>query len=298
MSGPFTRRSEHACFGGTQGFYQHLSVQCAGPMRFAVYVPAMGRAQRLPAVYCLAGLTCTEETFTIKAGAQRIAAELGLILVMPDTSPREPLLPGDREHWDFGQGAGFYLDAIQEPWSRYYRMFSWICEELPTLIDAHFPTDPSRRGICGHSMGGHGALVSALRRPDVFHSCSAFAPIAAPTQCPWGHKAFGHYLGSDRSSWADYDASALMRTAAFPREILIDQGLADSFLQEQLLPEHLEAAAAESGQALRLRRHAGYDHGYYFIQSFVADHLQHHARQLARIRPGDHSFTKRTGVST
>ncbi|NDE02884.1 MAG: S-formylglutathione hydrolase, partial [Gammaproteobacteria bacterium] len=270
MSGPFTRRSEHACFGGTQGFYQHLSVQCAGPMRFAVYVPAMGRAQRLPAVYCLAGLTCTEETFTIKAGAQRIAAELGLILVMPDTSPREPLLPGDREHWDFGQGAGFYLDAIQEPWSRYYRMFSWICEELPTLIDAHFPTDPSRRGICGHSMGGHGALVSALRRPDVFHSCSAFAPIAAPTQCPWGHKAFGHYLGSDRSSWADYDASALMRTAAFPREILIDQGLADSFLQEQLLPEHLEAAAAESGQALRLRRHAGYDHGYYFIQSFVA----------------------------
>jgi S-formylglutathione hydrolase len=298
MSGPFTRKSEQACFGGTQGFYQHLSVQCAGPMRFAVYVPAMGRAQRLPAVYCLAGLTCTEETFTIKAGAQRIAAELGLILVMPDTSPREPLLPGDREHWDFGQGAGFYLDAIQEPWSRYYRMFSWICEELPTLIDAHFPTDPSRRGICGHSMGGHGALVSALRRPDVFHSCSAFAPIAAPTQCPWGHKAFGHYLGSDRSSWADYDASALMRTAAFPREILIDQGLADSFLQEQLLPEHLEAAAAESGQALRLRRHAGYDHGYYFIQSFVADHLQHHARQLARIRPGDHSFTKRTGVST
>jgi len=284
MSGSLTTRSEHVCFGGTQGFYQHASAQCAAPMRFAVYVPPSGREQRLPAVYCLAGLTCTEETFTIKAGAQRIAAELGLILVMPDTSPREPTLPGDREHWDFGQGAGFYLDATEAPWSAHYRMFSWISEELPAFIDAHFPTDSSRRGICGHSMGGHGALVSALRRPDVFHSCSAFAPIAAPSECPWGHKAFGHYLGADRTRWADYDASVLMRNAPFPREILVDQGLADSFLSEQLQPERLEAAAAESGQVLKLRRHTGYDHGYYFIQSLVADHLRHHARQLASLR--------------
>jgi S-formylglutathione hydrolase len=280
MTGSLNTRSEHACFGGIQGFYQHDSACCAGPMRFAVYVPPAARERRLPAVYCLAGLTCTEETFSIKAGAQRIAAELGLILVMPDTSPREPQLPGDREHWDFGQGAGFYVDAIQQPWRQHYRMFSWISEELPALIDAHFPTDPTRRGICGHSMGGHGALVLALRRPDVFHSCSAFAPIAAPSRCAWGHKAFGHYLGDDHSVWESYDASALMRVTPFPREILVDQGLADNFLSQQLLPECLEAAAAESGQALRLRRHAGYDHGYYFIQSFVADHLRHHALQL------------------
>ena len=272
--------SEHACFGGVQGFYRHASAACGGAMRFAAFVPAAARGRRLPVLFYLAGLTCTEETFTIKAGAQRVAAELGVILVMPDTSPREPALPGDRDSWDFGQGAGFYVDATQAPWSANYRMFSYVTEELPALVDAHFPVDPARRGVFGHSMGGHGALVAALRRPDVFRSCSAFAPISAPMECPWGHKALGNYLGQDRVAWARYDASALMRDRPLSREILVDQGLADKFLVEQLKPEMLEAAAAASGQKLSLRRHAGYDHGYYFIQSFVADHLAHHARQL------------------
>ena len=270
----------HACFGGIQGFYRHQSLACAGPMRFAVFTPAQAKDRKLPVLFYLAGLTCTEETFTIKAGAQRVAAERGLILVMPDTSPREPQLPGDRESWDFGQGAGFYVDATQSPWAANYRMFSYVTDELPGLIDAHFQADPRRRGIFGHSMGGHGALVSALKRPDVFASCSAFAPIAAPMQCPWGVKAFGNYLGPDRAAWASYDASILMRAKPFAREILVDQGLGDKFLAEQLKPELLEAAAAASGQKLTLRRHAGYDHGYFFIQSFVADHLAHHARLL------------------
>jgi S-formylglutathione hydrolase len=249
-------------------------------MRFGVFVPAAARSRRLPALFWLAGLTCTEETFAIKAGAQRLAAELGLVLVMPDTSPREPQLPGDRDAWDFGQGAGFYVDATEAPWSAHYRMSSWVTEELPALVAARFGVDASRLGVFGHSMGGHGALVAALRRPDVFRSCSAFAPIAAASDCPWGHKALGHYLGSDRSAWADWDASALMRARPFPQEILVDQGLADRFLDEQLKPHLLEAAAAASGQRLMLRRHAGYDHGYYFVQSFIADHLAHHARQL------------------
>lgn len=270
----------HACFGGTQGFYRHASAACAGPMRFAVFVPAHSAGAKLPAVLALAGLTCTEETFAIKAGAQRIAAELGLVLVMPDTSPREPVLPGDRESWDFGQGAGFYVDATQAPFQAHYRMFSYVVDELPNLVASQFPVDSARIGVMGHSMGGHGALVAALRRPDRFRSCSAFAPIAAPTQCPWGHKAFGGYLGPDRATWAAYDACELMRAKPFAREILVDQGLADKFLVEQLCPELLEDAAKTSGQKLALRRHAGYDHGYFFIQSFVADHLAHHKRHL------------------
>ncbi|MCA3264133.1 MAG: S-formylglutathione hydrolase [Telmatospirillum sp.] len=270
----------HACFGGTQGFYRHASAACAGPMRFAVFVPAHAAGAKLPAVLALAGLTCTEETFAIKAGAQRIAAELGLVLVMPDTSPREPVLPGDRESWDFGQGAGFYVDATQAPFQAHYRMFSYVVDELPNLVASQFPVDSARIGVMGHSMGGHGALVAALRRPDRFRSCSAFAPIAAPTQCPWGHKAFGGYLGPDRATWAAYDACELMRAKPFAREILVDQGLADKFLVEQLRPELLEDAAKTSGQKLALRRHAGYDHGYFFIQSFVADHLAHHKRHL------------------
>jgi S-formylglutathione hydrolase len=270
----------HACFGGTQGFYRHVSTACAGPMRFAVYVPPHAVGAKLPAVLALAGLTCTEETFAIKAGAQRVASELGLILVMPDTSPREPVLPGDREAWDFGQGAGFYVDATQAPWKAHYGMFSYVVDELPDLVAAEFPVDPARIGVMGHSMGGHGALVAALRRPDRFRSCSAFAPIAAPTQCPWGHKAFAGYLGPDRTAWAAYDACELMRAKPFAREILVDQGLADKFLAEQLRPDLLEEAAKASGQQITLRRHAGYDHGYFFIQSFVADHLAHHKGQL------------------
>jgi S-formylglutathione hydrolase len=270
----------HACFGGTQSFHRHDSVACAGPMRFGIYVPPHKPGARLPVVLALAGLTCTEETFAIKAGAQEAASRLGLILVTPDTSPRGPDLPGDSESWDFGRGAGFYVDAAQAPWAAHYRMFANVTDELPALVEANFPADPQRWGVTGHSMGGHGALVAALRRPDRFKSCSAFAPISAPMTCPWGRKAFAGYLGPDETAWAAYDASALMRAKPFAGEILVDQGLADKFLTEQLRPERLEEAAAASGQKLRLRRHAGYDHGYFFIQSFVAEHLAHHARAL------------------
>lgn len=275
-------RSEHACFGGRLGFYAHASKETGTEMRFAVFTPPRALAgEKVPALYYLAGLTCTEETFVIKAGAQRLAAELGLMLVACDTSPRGLNLPGESEAWDFGVGAGFYLDATQPPWAPHYRMGSYVNIELPALVEANFPARGDRRGIFGHSMGGHGALVTALRDPDRWHSCSAFAPICNPVAVPWGQKAFGHYLGEqDRTAWERYDASLLMRSRAYPREILVDQGLADQFLESQLHPQALEAAAQASGQALRLRRHAGYDHSYWFIQSFVADHLQHHARGL------------------
>ena len=272
--------AEHACFGGTQGFYRHASRACAGPMRFAVFLPPQAKRGRVAQLHYLAGLTCTEETFPIKAGAQRLAAELGIALVAPDTSPREPTLPGDRENWDFGIGAGFYVDATQAPWAAHYRMFSYVTEELPALVDGRFAVDPARRGVFGHSMGGHGALVSALRRPEVFRSVSAFAPIVAPSRVPWGEKAFTGYLGGDRAAWREHDASELVRRKPFAGEILVDQGLADKFLEPQLKPELFEEACRASGQKLTLRRHAGYDHSYWFIQSFVADHLAHHARAL------------------
>ncbi|MGQ0530861.1 MAG: S-formylglutathione hydrolase [Panacagrimonas sp.] len=275
-----TTRSTHACFGGTLGFYAHASQQTGTEMRFAVFTPPQARERKLPALYYLAGLTCTEDTFVIKAGAQRLAAELGLILVACDTSPRGLDIPGDSDSWDFGVGAGFYLDATQAPWSANYRMGSYVNLELPTLIEAHFPARADRRGIFGHSMGGHGALVTALRDPSRWHSVSAFAPISNPVAVPWGEKAFGNYLGADRAPWAAYDASLLMRARAFPQPILVDQGLSDQFLENQLHPQALEAAAQASGQVLRLRRHQGYDHSYWFIQSFIADHLAHHAEQL------------------
>lgn len=274
-------RSEHGCFGGTQGFYTHASESTGTAMNFAVYQPPQAKAGPVPALYYLAGLTCTEETFMIKAGAQRLAAEMGLMLVACDTSPRGLNLPGEDESWDFGSGAGFYLDATQPIWDTHYCMGQYVSEELPALIEAHFPARKDRRGIFGHSMGGHGALITALRHPDRWHSLSAFAPISNPMNCPWGLKAFVNYLGHCKDTWKQWDASELMRKQAFPGEILVDQGLADPFLERELHPEALEAAAANSGQQLTLRRHEGYDHGYYFIQSFIEDHLRHHARFLS-----------------
>jgi S-formylglutathione hydrolase len=272
--------SEHGCFGGVQRFYKHDSREVRGPMKFSAYLPPQARAGKVPVLYYLSGLTCTEETFPIKAHAQEVAAELGLMLIAPDTSPREPRLPGDADSWDFGYSAGFYVDATVAPWSQYYRMYSYVTRELPELIAAELPAEAGATGIFGHSMGGHGALVCALRNPDRYKSVSAFAPIAAPMQCPWGKKAFSNYLGSDTKSWRDYDASELVARRPFPGPILIDQGTSDQFLVEQLKPEILSAAAAKSGQRLSLRMQPGYDHGYYFMQTFMADHLRHHAKQL------------------
>ena len=274
--------SEHACFGGVQRFYRYDSTAIGLPMRFSVYLPPGHDSQRLPVLFYLAGLTCTEETFMIKAGAQRIAAQEGLILVTPDTSPRGAGVAGETDSWDFGVGAGFYVDATEGEWSRHYRMYSHILE-LRELVLARLPADPDRVGIFGHSMGGHGALMLALRNPALFRSVSAFAPIAAPTRCPWGHKAFSGYLGEDRSAWRAYDATELMAdsgSAPFPKGILVDQGLADKFLAEQLHPDAFEEACRAVGQPLELRRHEGYDHGYYFIQTFVEDHLRFHKRNL------------------
>ena len=272
--------SEHGCFGGVQRFYKHDSREIRGPMKFSAYLPPQARAGKVPVLYYLSGLTCTEETFPIKAHAQQAAAELGLMLIAPDTSPREPRLPGDADSWDFGYSAGFYVDATLSPWSQYYRMYSYVTQELPELIAAHLPARAGASGIFGHSMGGHGALVCALRNPDRYKSVSAFAPIAAPMQSPWGRKAFTNYLGADAESWRAYDASELVARRPFPRTILIDQGASDQWLAEQLLPEKFAAAAAKSGQALNLRMQPGYDHGYYFIQTFMGDHLRHHAQQL------------------
>jgi S-formylglutathione hydrolase len=273
--------SQHACFGGIQQFYKHDSRETAGPMKFSVYQPPQAKAGKVPVLYYLAGLTCTEETFPTKAHAQAVAAELGLMLVAPDTSPRTPRIAGDADSWDFGQGAGFYVDASQAPWSANYRMYSYLAHELPELVAANLPALPGASGIFGHSMGGHGALTIALRNPTQYRSLSAFAPICAPMQCPWGEKAFGNYLGVDREKWREHDASELVARKPFPAHILIDQGTADQFLaDQQLLPEQFSAAASKSGQRFTLRMQQGYDHGYYFIQTFMADHLRHHAKHL------------------
>jgi S-formylglutathione hydrolase len=269
--------AEHGCFGGVQRFYEHASTSVAGPMKFSVYLPPQARSGPVPVLYFLAGLTCTDENFPLKAHAQQVAAQLGIMLVAPDTSPRSPRLPGDADSWDFGWSAGFYVDATQPPWAAHYRMHSYVTQELPALVEAHLPAAAGVRGICGHSMGGHGALVCALRNPGLYRSVSAFAPIAAPMQCPWGRKAFASYLGPDTVAWQAYDATELVAQRAFPGTILIDQGTDDKWLGEQLLPEKFVVAAARSGQALNLRMQPGYDHGYYFIQTFIADHLHHHA---------------------
>jgi len=272
--------SEHRCFDGVQGYYEHASNSIGLPMRFSVYQPPLARTRKVPVLFYLAGLTCTEETFPIKAGAQRIAADLGMMLVAPDTSPRGANISGEGDAWDFGLGAGFYVDATRDPWAKHYRMFSYVTRELPALIAAQFSADGSRQGIFGHSMGGHGALVSALRNPTQFKSVSALAPICAPTRCPWGKKAFNGYLGGDEAAWREYDASELIRHLHFRGTILVDQGLSDKFLAEQLYPDVFEAACKESGQQLALHRHEGYDHGYFFIATFMEQHLRHHAAQL------------------
>ena len=272
--------SEHACFGGVQGFYSHPSRTIGLPMRFGVYRPPQAARGPVPMLIWLAGLTCTEETFAIKAGAQRVAAQLGLMLVTPDTSPRNTGIAGADASWDFGTGAGFYLDAIQAPWSKHFQMESWITQELPTLLAQNFGGALDRAALFGHSMGGHGALTLALRHAGLFRSVSAFAPIAAPMQCPWGVKAFTGYLGADRSTWAAHDATELISAGGRLPPLLIDQGLADKFLAEQLHPDRFEAACRAAGQPLSLRRHAGYDHGYYFIASFIEEHLRFHAQAL------------------
>ncbi|KVC70400.1 S-formylglutathione hydrolase [Burkholderia ubonensis] len=277
--------SSHACHGGEQRFYRHDSTAIGLPMKFSVYLPPQAAHGRVPALFYLAGLTCTEETFAIKAGAQRYAAQHGLALVAPDTSPRGAGVPGEADAWDFGVGAGFYVDATEAPWSTHYRMESYVTGELREIVTAELPIDGARLGIFGHSMGGHGALTFALRHPDLYRSVSAFAPIAAPSRCPWGEKAFSGYLGDAREAWKAHDASELVARADAPKftdGILVDQGLADQFLANQLNPDVFEAACAAAGQPLTLRRHAGYDHGYYFISTFIADHVAHHARVLGR----------------
>ncbi len=272
--------SQAHCFGGEVQFHRHASIACQCDMTFSVFIPPQAAQGPVPVLYYLSGLTCTADNFTTKAGAQRYAAHHGLMLVAPDTSPRGDEVPDEDDSWDFGQGAGFYVDATEAPWSKHYHMYSYVTEELPQLIAEYFSADTSRQGIMGHSMGGHGALVCALRNPERYRSVSALAPIVAPMQCPWGEKALSHYLGSDREVWKTYDASELVKSANFGGHILIDQGDADSFLTNQLKPELFEAACKDAQQLLTLRLQPGYDHSYYFIASFMEDHIQHHAMAL------------------
>ncbi|KKI99446.1 S-formylglutathione hydrolase [Prochlorothrix hollandica] len=283
MTASPTLLSQQVCFGGSLEFYQHSSNTCNSTMKFAVYQPPQARSEVVPVLYFLSGLTCSDENFMIKAGAQRYAADHGLMLVAPDTSPRNTGIPQEAEEWDLGSGASFYVNATQEPWAAHYQMYSYITEELPALMEEHFPVRADRQGIFGHSMGGHGALICALRNRDRFRSVSAFAPIAAPSQSPWGQKAFSHYLGTDAEAWKAYDASELVLTAGYNRPILIDQGTADPFLSKgQLQLDLFEAACTQAGQPLTLRRQGGYDHSYYFIATFMGDHIQHHAAVLCR----------------
>ena len=267
-------------FGGTQGVYRHHSRETGTPMTFSVYLPPQANGgATLPIVWYLSGLTCTHANVTEKGHFQRLCAELGLIFIAPDTSPRGEDVPDDPAY-DFGQGAGFYLDATEAPFASHYRMYSYVTEELPALIAEHFPVDMSRQGITGHSMGGHGALTIALKHPDRFGSISAFAPIVAPSQVPWGEKALARYLGADRSAWRAYDSIALIEDGARISELLVDQGTEDAFLERELRPRLLAAACARAGIELSLRMQPGYDHSYYFIASFIEDHLRWHASRL------------------
>ena len=272
----------HRLFDGTQGFYRHQSKVTGTSMRFAVYTPPQAADGPVPVLWFLSGLTCTDENFTVKAGAQRLAADLGIMLIAPDTSPRGEGVPDDADGaYDFGTGAGFYVDATQEPWAENYKMYSYIAEELPAVIAEHFPADMARQSITGHSMGGHGALTIALKNPLRFKSVSAFAPISSPINCPWGQKALSGYLGDDQAAWRAYDTTALLEDGhRLSTEILVDQGMDDPFLEEQLKPDLLEAACEKAGQKLTLRRQEEYDHSYFFIASFIDDHLLWHAERL------------------
>jgi S-formylglutathione hydrolase len=276
--------SETNCFGGRIGFYRHASAANNCDMQFSVFVPPQAADGKVPVVTFLSGLTCTEENFMVKSGAQKFAAELGLMLVSPDTSPRGEAVPDDPDDdYDFGLAAGFYLNATEEPWSQHYHMYDYVMKELQPAVFENFPGDAARHGLTGHSMGGHGALTIGLKHPEVFRSLSAFAPICTTLHSPWGQKALGYYLGEDQASWHEYDACEVARNVsngASRSKILVDQGLADAFLDEQLQPALLEAACAQSSLPLELRMHEGYDHGYYFISTFIEDHLRHHAALL------------------
>ena len=276
-----TTLSQNKCFGGVQGTYSHDSAETQCTMRFGVFLPPQAQTARVPILYWLSGLTCTEENFIVKAGAQRIAAGLGLALVVPDTSPRGLNIAGEAESYDFGLGAGFYVDATEEPWAHGYRMYSYVTKELPKAVSASFPVDPSRAGIFGHSMGGHGALTIALRNPHAYRSVSAFAPICSPMRCPWGEKALAGYLGGDRTRWRDYDTTALLEDRGWSGPpLLVDQGSKDPFLDEQLKPDLLKQACVQRNIPLELRMQEGYDHSYFFIASLIEDHLRFHARLL------------------
>lgn len=273
-------KSQHKLYGGELSFYQHQSEVNNCPMSFAVYLPPQAQTTKVPVLYFLSGLTCTEENFMIKSGAQKYAAEHGMALVTMDTSPRNLGIAGENDSYDFGAGAGFYVNATAEPWAKNYQMYDYVVEELPQLINTHFPVQADNQAIFGHSMGGHGALVIALRNPDKYRAVSAFSPIVAPSQNAWGVKAFTGYLGDDHSQWSQYDAVELVKTTASKIPLFIDQGMDDEFLDEFLKPELLQAACAENNHPLNLRMQAGYDHSYYFISSFIEDHINYHANIL------------------
>jgi S-formylglutathione hydrolase len=266
--------------GGYLNRYQHDSDSCRCRMTFSVYLPPAAAERKVPTLYWLSGLTCTDDNFRVKAGAQRYAAELGLALVIPDTSPRGDDIPDAPERYDLGQGAGFYVNATRQPWSSHYHMYDYVSQELPALIEARMPVIPGKRAISGHSMGGHGALICALKTRDVYRSVSAFAPICNPVVSPWGQTCFEAYLGEDRRQWKEYDATCLIEAGAETTQLLIDQGTADEFLDEQLYPANLEAACRKRGIPLTLRMQEGYDHSYHFIASFIGEHLAWHAAAL------------------
>ena len=277
----FETLKQHRMHGGTQGVYAHDAKETACRMEFSVFLPAEAeRGEKLPVLYWLSGLTCTWANFTEKAGAQRYAAEHGVIIVAPDTSPRGGDIPGEDDAYDFGSGAGFYVDATEAPWADHYRMYSYVTKELPALINEHFAVDAARVGLFGHSMGGHGALTIAFKNPDQYKSVSAFAPICSPTRCPWGEKALSGYLGDDREAWKNYDTTELCKSTEWRSPLLVDQGTGDEFLTEQLKPELLRDACSAAAMPLTLRMQEGYDHSYYFMASFMGDHVAHHAKAL------------------